>query len=79
MSRKPEAYSDHNSLSLVLNAAAQYIQTIAGTLDTCSTYRKAEISTATVQLIDLVTAAMVENSEQNLQTKRKNNSDNGKR
>jgi adenosylmethionine-8-amino-7-oxononanoate aminotransferase len=72
MLRKQEQYSEHSSLYLVLNAGAQYIQMIAGTLDTCSTYRKAEISAAMAQLIDLVTEATAENSEPKLQTKRKN-------
>jgi hypothetical protein len=78
MSRKPEAYSGHNSHFRALSAAAQSTLKTPGTSDTYSHYPKAEISTATVQLIDHVTEATAENSEQNLQTKRKNNSDNGK-
>lgn len=63
MPRKPEQFSEASSLYLVLSAAAQYIQTIAGTLDTCSPLAKAEIYKRTAQLIGAVTEAQVESLE----------------
>ena len=78
MSEKQEQSSEASSLSLVLSAAAQYIQTTAGTLDTCSHYQKVEILTATVRLIELVTEATVGNWELRLRTNDESNYDNGK-
>ncbi len=63
MLRKPGQYSEASFLYLALSAVAQYIQTIAGTLDTCSHLAKAEISTVMAQLIDRVTEALAENLE----------------
>ena len=78
MLRKPEQYSEASYHSLVLNAALQSIQTTAGTWDTYSLYQKAAILAAMEQLTELVTEVTAENSAQRLQTKRKNNLDNGK-
>jgi hypothetical protein len=78
MLRKHEAYSEASYRFHALSVAAQSTLKTPGTSDTYSHYPKAEISTATAQLIDPVTEATAENSEQKLQTKRKNNSDNGK-
>lgn len=72
MSEKQEQSLEASSLSLVLNAAAQYIQTTAGTLDTCSHYQKVEILAATVRLIELVTEATVGNWELRLRTNDEN-------
>lgn len=68
MSRKPEQYSEHNYPYLALNAVAQYIQTIAGTWDTCSHSQKAEILAATERVTAAVTEVLVENLERQRQT-----------
>lgn len=64
MSRKPEALSAPNSLYLALSAAAQCIQTIAGTWDTCSPSQKAEMLELTEQVTASVTALLVANLAQ---------------
>lgn len=66
MSEKPEQYSEHNSHYLALSAVAQYIQTIAGTWDTCSLYQKAVALRTMAQHIDAVTEVLAESLAQEL-------------
>lgn len=72
MPRKQGQYSEASFRYLASNAASLFTQIANGTSGTYSPYLKAEISELMEQLIDLVTEATAENSEQKLQTKRKN-------
>ena len=73
MSRKPEQYSEPSSPYLALNAVALYIQTIAGTWDTCSHSQKVEMLEAMAHLTASVTEVLAENLERSKQTSDENN------
>lgn len=73
MLRKPEQSYALNYLYPVLSAAAQSIQTTAGTWDTCSISQKAEILEATAQLTALVTEVMAASLELDKQISERNN------
>lgn len=76
MYAKPEQSYALNYLYPVLNAAAQSIQTIAGTWDTCSVSQKAEILEATEQLTELVTEVMAASLALEKQTTSNDNENN---
>ena len=73
MSRKLEQYSEPSSPYLALNAVAQFIQTIAGTWDTCSHSQKAEILEATARVTASVTEVLAENLERSKPISERNN------
>ena len=73
MSEKQEQSYAPSSPYLALSAVAQYIQTIAGTWDTCSHSQKAEILEAMAHLTASVTEVLAENLERSKQTSDENN------
>lgn len=73
MYAKPEQYSEPSSPYLALNAVAQFIQTIAGTWDTCSHSQKAEILATTARATEAVIEVLAENLERSKQTSDENN------